>query len=131
MAYNYLLQAFSNQDNYKDPVSQTRQLYTGMSLLSEALEQCAVYYYSSSKQLIEIFRNTALAMLRLVASKPDHLHSQELNDYLIALKNTSRSILWQLDHYQKLEKNGKPFQKTTLKDVAGYLKYSGESKSHK
>jgi hypothetical protein len=122
-AQGYMLLAFSDTN----PVDLSGKLYTGMVKLSEVLEQYINYF---PKQIIELTRNTAVGILTEPSLQPEQPNLPEAAaNYLLALRNTTRGVLWQLDNYQKLEGYKKPFQKTTLADVAGCLKYAGEPKS--
>ena len=95
IAQRYMLQAFDD----KDLETQASKLYTGMVKLSEVLEQYIPYF---PRHLIEIIKNVALGILADPALQPDQLGiSQTVVNYLIALKNTARDVLWQLDNYRK------------------------------
>lgn len=122
-AQGYMFLAFSDTN----PVELSGKLYTGMVELSEVLERYINYF---PKQIIELTKNTALGILTDPSLQPEQPNLPEAAaNYLIALRNTTRGVLWQLDNYQKLEGYKKPFKETTLADVAGCLKYTGEPKS--
>jgi hypothetical protein len=122
-AQGYMLLAFDDTNL----VDRSGKLYTGMVKLSEVLEQYINYL---PKQIVESTKYTALGILTDSSLQPEQPNLPEAAaDYLLALRNTTRGVLWQLDNYQKLEGYKKPFQETTLADVAGCLKYTGEPKS--
>jgi hypothetical protein len=98
-----------------------------MVKLSEVLERYINYL---PKQIVESTKYTALGILTDPLLQPEQPNLPEAAaDYLLALRNTTRGVLWQLDNYQKPEGYKKPFQETTLADVAGCLKYTGDPKS--
>lgn len=122
-AQGYMLLAFDDTNL----VDRSGKLYTGMVKLSEVLEQYINYL---PKQIVESTKYTALGILTDPSLQPEQPNLPEAAaNYLLALRNTTRGVLWQLDNYQKLEGYKKPFQETTLADVAGCLKYTGEPKS--
>lgn len=99
IAQEYMLQAFDD----KNPVEQAGKLYTGMVKLSEVLEQYLSYF---PEQLIQVTKNIALAFLADPALQPEQPDiSQEVVNYLTALKNTTRGVLWQLDNDKKERKH--------------------------
>jgi hypothetical protein len=99
IAQEYMLQAFDD----KNPVDQAGKLYTGMVKLSEVLEQYIPYF---PEQLIQITKNIALGFLADPALQPEQAGiSQTVVNYLTALKNTARGILWQLDNHKKEKKH--------------------------
>ncbi|AFZ18583.1 hypothetical protein [Allocoleopsis franciscana] len=99
IAQEYMLQAFD--DKYL--VDQAGKLYTGMVKLSEVLEQ---YIFFSPDWLIEIVKKIPLAILSDPTLQPEQPGiSQEVVNYLTALKNTSRGVLWQIYNYKKEKKH--------------------------
>ncbi|GAA6614700.1 hypothetical protein [Scytonema sp. NUACC26] len=97
-AQSYMIQAFDD----KDIVSQAEKLYTGMVKVSEILESYISYF---PEELIKIVNNAALQILadRYLQPEQSALPTAAIN-YLIALKNTTRSLLWQIENYQKDKK---------------------------
>ncbi|MEW5856911.1 MAG: hypothetical protein AB1861_05960 [Cyanobacteriota bacterium] len=121
-AQAYMLLAFRETN----PVDLSGKLYTGMVNLSKVLERYINYF---PKQIVESTKNIALGILTDSSLQPEQPNLPEAAaNYLLTLRNTARGVLWQLDNYQKLEGYKKPFQETTLADVAGCLKYTGEPK---
>lgn len=99
IAQGYMLLGFDD----KDPVNQAGKIYTGMVKLSQVLEQYILYF---PERLIEITKNIALAILADPTLQPERPGiSQEVVNYLTALKNTSRGVLWQIDNYKKEKKH--------------------------
>lgn len=95
IAQGYMLLGFDD----KKLVDQAGKIYTGMVKLSEVLEQYILYF---PDRLIEIVKKIPLAILADPALQPEQLGiSQEVVNYLTALKNTSRGVLWQIDNYKK------------------------------
>lgn len=98
IAQEYMLQAFDD----KDPVDHAGKLYTGMVKLSEVLEQYILFF---PEWLIESIKTIALGFLADPALQPEQPGiSQEVVNYLTALKNTSRGVLWQIDNYKQEKK---------------------------
>lgn len=99
VAQEYIRQGFGD----KDQVSQAEKIYTGMVKLSEVSEKYIFYF---PERLIDILKNIALEILADSTLQPEQSDiSQELIDYLTAIKNTARGILWQLDNYKKGKKH--------------------------
>lgn len=99
IAQEYMLQAFDD----KEPADQAGKLYTGMVKLSEVLEQ---YIFFFPEWLIESIKTIALGFLADPVLQPEQPGiSQEVLNYLTALKNTSRGVLWQIDNYRKEKKH--------------------------
>lgn len=95
----YMLLGFDD----KEPVDQACKIYTGMVKLSEVLEQYILYF---PERLIEIVKKIPLAILADPALQPEQPGiSQEVVSYLMALKNTSKAVLWQIDNYTKEKKH--------------------------
>lgn len=95
----YMLQAF----NDKDLVDQGGKLYMGIVKLSSVLEQYIPYL---SEHLIEIIKNVAIGILTDPSLQPEQPELPEAAvNYLIALKNTTRGVLWQLENYKKEKKH--------------------------
>lgn len=88
----------------KDLLARVRKFYAGMIELSEISEKYIPYFPA---HLIETIKNIALSFL--AGSTLELLEqstiSQEVVDYLAAIKNTARGILWQLDNYKKGKKH--------------------------
>lgn len=98
IAQMYMLQAFDE----KNLIDQAGKLYTGVVKLSEVLEDYISYL---PERLIEIIKNIALAFLADPSLQPEQTElPQTAVNYLIALKNTVRGILWQLENYKKEKK---------------------------
>lgn len=98
IAQEYMLQAFDD----KEPVDQAGKLYTGMVKLSEVLEQYILFF---PEWLIESIKTIALGFLTDPTLQPEQPSiSQEVVNYLTALKNTSRGVLWQIDTYKQDKK---------------------------
>lgn len=98
VAYQYLLQALDSSIS-ANPIE---IMHLGMVELSKTVE---AYLSTFPQQTIESVKHTALAVLRLMKSKPEQLDlSQDLMDRCLSLKNAARSVLWQLDDYTKLQK---------------------------
>jgi hypothetical protein len=99
IAQGYMLLGFDD----KEPVDQAGKIYTGMVKLSEVLEQYILYFPA---RLIELVKKIPLAILADPALQPEQPSiSQEVVNYLMALKNTSRAVLWQIDNYTKEKKH--------------------------
>lgn len=99
IAQEYMLQAFDDQE----PVDQAGKLYTGIIELSEVLEQYILFF---PEWLIESIKTIALGLLADPALQPEQPDiSQAVVNYLTAIKNTSRGVLWQIDNYRKEKKH--------------------------
>lgn len=100
VAQDYIIQGFGD----KDQVSQAEKIYTGMVKLSEVSEKYIFYF---PERLIDIsIKNIALEILADSTLQPEQSDiSQKLIDYLTAIKNTARGVLWQLDNYKKGKKH--------------------------
>lgn len=86
----------------KNPVDQSGKLYTGMVKLSEALEQ---YIFFFPEWLIESIKTIVLELLAAPSFQPEQPGLlQEVVNYLTALKNVSRGVLWQIENYKKEKK---------------------------
>lgn len=78
-----------------DKIPQYGSLYTGMVKLSELVEEYLLYF---PQGLIEYVKNIALAFLNDSSLKPDQANqNKSVFSYLVALKNTARSVLWQIE----------------------------------
>lgn len=98
VAQEYMLQAFED----KDPVKKDRKLYAGMVKLSEVSEQYILYF---PEQLIKLIKNIALGVLADPTLQYEQSDISPASDYLTAIKNTARGVLWQLDNYKKEKKH--------------------------
>lgn len=99
IAQRYMLQAFDDIDI----VDQARKLYTGIVMLSEVLEYYIPYF---PVQLIEIIKNAAIEILADPSLQPEQFKLPlSATNYLIALKNTTRGVLWQLENDKKEKKH--------------------------
>lgn len=98
IAQEYILQAFED----KDPVKKDTKLYTGMVKLSEVLEQYILYF---PEQLIKTIKNIALEVLADPTLQYEQSSISPGADYLTAIKNTARGVLWQLDSYKEEKKH--------------------------
>lgn len=99
VAQEYILQGYEN----KDPVDQTGKIYTGMVKLSEVSEKYILYF---PERMIDFTKDIALKILADPILQPEQSGiSQELANYLTAIKNTARGILYQLDNYKKEKKH--------------------------
>lgn len=95
----FIIQGFGD----KDQVSQAEKIYTGMVKLSEVSEKYIFYF---PERLIDIIKNIALEILADSTLQPEQSDiSQELIDYLTAIKNTAKGVLWRLDNYKKGKKH--------------------------
>ena len=95
----YMLQALDE----KDSIDQAGKLYAGMVKLSEVLEKYIPYFPT---RLIEVAKNTARGVLAdrtLQPNQPDI--SPEAANYLTAIKNTARDVLWPIDNYEREKKH--------------------------
>lgn len=87
----------------KDLLARVRKFYAGMIELSEVLEKYIPYF---PDHLIETIKNIALSFLSgSTLELEQSTISQEVVDYLAAIKNTARGILWQIDNYKKGKKH--------------------------
>jgi hypothetical protein len=88
----------------KDLVARFKNFYAGMIELSEVSEKYIPYF---PDHLIETIKNIALSFF--AGSTLELLEqstiSQEVVDYIAAIKNTARGILWQIDNYKKGKKH--------------------------
>jgi hypothetical protein len=87
----------------KEQVDQVGKIYTGMVKLSEVIEQYIRYF---PDWLIEIVKKIPLAILADPDLQPNQSSiSQEVVNYLTALKHTSKGVLWEIDNYTKEKKH--------------------------
>lgn len=99
IAQQYILLGFDD----KNLVDQVGKIYTGMVQLSEVLEHYILYF---PKRSVGIIKKIAIAILERSTIQPEQSNiSQEAVNYLIALKNTARGVLWQLDNYRVEKKH--------------------------
>ncbi|MBD2091852.1 hypothetical protein H6F67_18575 [Microcoleus sp. FACHB-1515] len=99
LAQGVMIHAFLNVE---DAVEQANLLYTGLVKISEALEKYIKYF---TPQARENARKIASSFLADSTYNPDnHPDQTEIKSCMIALRNTARAVLWQIDQYQQEEK---------------------------
>ncbi|NJM61814.1 MAG: hypothetical protein HC849_18990 [Oscillatoriales cyanobacterium RU_3_3] len=87
----------------KDKERQYESLYTDLVELSETLEKYIIYF---PQNLIDNFKNLALAFLSDSKLKPDRANQNEsVFSSLVRLKNTARAVLWQIEEHRSNEKS--------------------------
>lgn len=93
-------------------------IHSGLAILSEHLEQY-ISYFSSKGKLIEALKALVARILISTVSALDEIDAQasEERNYLIGVKNTARSILWQIDNYEEEKKS-------TVGDLLNWLETS-------
>lgn len=86
-------------EDEREPKDRAGMLYTGIVKTSEVVEKHIKYF---SVRIREDIRAIANMFLSDPAFSPDSYASDPTAyNYMIGLKNTARSLLWQLDNYQE------------------------------
>lgn len=87
----------------EDPAERAKLLYTGLVRISNTIEKYIKYF---SPQLRENVKRVASSLLKEPDYDPEnHKGQREIESYMIALKNTARAVLWQVDQYQDESKH--------------------------
>ena len=116
--FKYIVQAVESGEL----INHVGQLYTGMVLLSEGLEQ--IINYLPNDSLVRCTENLAWSILRERTLQPKQPGISETTaSSLFALKNTSRAILWQIENYRKLKKS-KQKRKHTVGKLLSWIENS-------
>ena len=111
---------FSALENKTD-VDGLSKIYSGLAILSEDLEKY-ISYFSKSDELIgslkvltsKILESAVLASKEYSVHKEYNFQDLEMRDELLAVKNTARGILWQIDNHEKEKKS-------SVEDVLNWL----------
>ncbi|HLO88276.1 MAG TPA: hypothetical protein VK203_25180 [Nostocaceae cyanobacterium] len=99
LAQEYMLQALDDKNN----ITQAKKIYQGLLNLSRVVEK---YMSSLPEKFIEKAQKAMLAILADTSLQLEEVDTlEELNNYVLAIKNTARSILWQIENYQKQKKH--------------------------
>lgn len=88
--------------NIEDSVEQAKLQYTGLVKVSNAVEKYISYF---TPQLRENVKGVASSILNEPYYAPENYRGQtEIESYMIALRNTARAVLWQVEQYQEESK---------------------------
>lgn len=87
----------------EDLAEKTKLLYSGLVRISNTIEKYIKYF---SPQLTENMKEVASSLLKEPAYNPENYKGQiEIESYTIALRNTARAVLWQVEQYQEESKH--------------------------
>lgn len=112
VAENLMIHAMRNVE---DPIEQANLLYTGLVKVSDTVEKYFKYFTPQARENV---RRIARSFLDDPAYNPENYRGQtNIESCMIALKNTARAVLWQVDQYQEEAKS-------TVEGILDWLKTS-------
>jgi hypothetical protein len=81
------------------------RFYSDLSSWPEILEQYGSYFPKNLVDALRLTSSRLLSELTSLLEKTGSPYSQELIDYIVALNNTVKSVLWQIDNSEKEKKS--------------------------